>query len=243
MLVQQSQQSGPQATNVLGGTNGQLNVAVTLPILGQEYASAVLRVLNAPATPPTYVIESSNDGGQNYYPAPYPRQIDIVAANQATKDPTAAQFTTLSAWEVVIPANTTHLRARCSVLGTNAQMLQLAPLQAFTPACPVFAALYDITSGVGVGLTTPTYDLSGWGAMNLFYSSGGATAGGVNELVTFDDGTTFTAALLTAVTQGFVVMSHLPLASTTIPALPRRAQFSAPLVAAQAVRLTLQVMR
>lgn len=151
--------NGTSASSVSGAltTSGD---TVTMPVSGTQWATVIWSVLGTAGTA-TGAVEVSNDGGNNYFAAPYSRRL-IVPQNPAFISGGAGfTFITGTNFETAIPGNTTQFRIRCSGTGTTTTV-QIQGGTPYTPNAPVIAKLYDVPVTAGANNNTPTFDVTGW---------------------------------------------------------------------------------
>lgn len=159
------------------GVTGTLtNVADTavLPISGTQWATGKLVV--GAGFLGTIVPEISIDGGVNWLAAAYSKRLDAVSANPTVQ--ATLTSVTPSTWEIPLPANVTHLRARLSAVTTPGPVTLSGSLP-YVPGVPVTAVLWDTTAAFGVAINTTTLDASGWQSAEFMFVNG--DTGGVSR--------------------------------------------------------------
>ena len=235
------------------GSIAVLNDVVILPVFGGEVATVTLSYVVAGTA--TINLDLSVDGGTNWYTsgtngAPYAKLLTTPSANPTVNAFAAVTGNTGQTWEMPIPGNCTHVRAKAAAAGT-ACTVKLAPFQPYSPFSPITATLVDVTtSSGGSELATGTImDVTGWSSVSYYFTmSGGTPAFTVKEV---DDAGTALASLVTSAVAfaggwgaGCVLGGTAGTAAATasLP-LPRRIQLNSATIAVQTSRIRAEARR
>jgi len=217
------------------GTLLSTNDAVTSDLIGSMWATARWSVTTAGTA--TVTTEVSIDGGTNWLPSAYSRNVSAVSANPSTV-PWSNNTPVVGTYETPLPGNATNFRVRCGTTGT-ATVVTVGPGAALTPGVPVVATLYDVTEGsIGAGIASTTQDTSGWNSVTVYATS---PTGQVVAVAPVDDAGTNLAGVsrsFTAASSGIAVFTRYGGDSTSAsiaasvialyPSLTRRMSWSLP---------------
>lgn len=232
------------------GQISNVNDAVTLPCLGQQWASFRVRTDNL--FNGTLQGEISLDNGVNWISAAYATNQTVISANPSVTS-TMIAVATVTTWSTPLPGNSTRCRARAtSIITAGLVFAYNGDLYAF--GVPVVAVLVDFTGATTTAIDTGILDTSGWTFLEGYTN---AVSGTAVQMLGVDDTGASTPAYVNASTPaagGFVSAfgPGIPTGSPSVPSwgtvptgniLPKRFRATMAAPASGADRIRLEVRR
>lgn len=235
-----------------GGVSAALaasNDAAVIGITGSRWSTASVTVLGTAGTA-GFVFELSTDG-TNFVLSPLAKRRDVVTANPTVFSFNNNALQSNAIWEIALPSNCTHFRARVQGAGT-ATTVSVVGGSAYVPGVPVTGVMYETTSAVNTALDTGTLDFSGWSMVSVEYTT---PAGGSGTISRVDDvGTSATIMTVPASAFAYAMFDANPTLNVSAVALPtagyfgtapisKRMRFQSAGVAAVTSRIRVEVRR